>query len=108
MIVLTRLSGKEFALNSDLIERVESTPDTVITLVDGTKYVVAEGVDVVVQDVRRHQAEVAALSRYLHVQPVPEPAAVEPPGDHGTHRPRSTSPMLAVVAPPTDRREGDR
>lgn len=94
MIVLTRLSGTEFALNSDLIERVESTPDTIITLVDGTKYVVAEGVDVVVQGVRRHQAEVAALSRYLHVEPVPE-------------HPR-TAPVLAVVAPSPDQREDDR
>ena len=42
MITLTRLSGSVFALNSDLIERVDSTPDTVITLVDGTKYVVLE------------------------------------------------------------------
>ena len=36
------LAERSFALNSDLIERVDSTPDTVITLVDGTKYVVAE------------------------------------------------------------------
>ena len=42
VITLTRLSGSVFALNSDLIERVDSTPDTVITLVDGTKYVVRE------------------------------------------------------------------
>ena len=37
MIVLTRLNGHAFALNPDLIERAESTPDTVITLVDGKK-----------------------------------------------------------------------
>ena len=48
MITLTRLSGTVFALNSDLIERVDSTPDTVITLVDGKKYVVAESLDDVV------------------------------------------------------------
>ena len=45
MIMLTRLSGSVFALNSELIERIDSTPDTVITLVDGKKYVVAEGLD---------------------------------------------------------------
>jgi len=39
MIVLTRLNGPSFALNPDLIERIESTPDTVITLVDGAQYV---------------------------------------------------------------------
>ena len=34
--------GSAFVLNSDLIERIDSTPDTVVTLVDGKKYVVAE------------------------------------------------------------------
>ena len=42
MIPLTRLSGSVFAINSDLIERIDSTPDTVITLIGGTKYVVSE------------------------------------------------------------------
>ena len=37
MILLTRLNGPVFALNPDLVERADSTPDTVITLVDGTK-----------------------------------------------------------------------
>ena len=32
MIMLTRLSGSRFVLNSDLIERVDATPDTVISL----------------------------------------------------------------------------
>ena len=34
MIVLTRLSGSSFVLNCDLIERIDSTPDTVVTVVD--------------------------------------------------------------------------
>ena len=42
MILLSRLNGTELGLNPDLIERVETTPDTVITLIDGTKYVIAE------------------------------------------------------------------
>ena len=42
MITLTRLSGSVFALNADLIERIDATPDTVVTLVDGKKYVVTE------------------------------------------------------------------
>jgi flagellar protein FlbD len=36
VISLTRLSGTTFLLNADLIERVDCTPDTVVTLVDGT------------------------------------------------------------------------
>ena len=40
MIQITRLNGSELGLNADLIERVESTPDTVITLIDGTTGVI--------------------------------------------------------------------
>ena len=42
MIELTRLKGVKFALNSDQIETIEETPDTVITLLNGHKYVVLE------------------------------------------------------------------
>lgn len=69
MISLTRLSGSVFVLNSDLVERVDSTPDTVITLVDGSKYVVAESLRAVVAAVRLHRAEVIALSAYVHIEP---------------------------------------
>lgn len=62
MILLTRLSGSVFALNSDMIERVDSTPDTVITIIGGTKYVVAESLTEIVTTVRAHRAEVLALS----------------------------------------------
>jgi flagellar protein FlbD len=62
MITLTRLSGSVFALNSDLIERVDSTPDTVITLVDGTKYVVLEGLREVVDAIRAYRGAVIAES----------------------------------------------
>ena len=62
MITLTRLSGSMFALNSDLIERVDSTPDTVITLVDGTKYVVRERLREVVDAIRTYRGEVIAES----------------------------------------------
>lgn len=67
MISLTRLSGSVFALNSDLIERIDSTPDTVITLVDGSKYVVAESMTAVVSIIRHHRAELIALSGYVRI-----------------------------------------
>jgi flagellar protein FlbD len=62
MITLTRLSGTKFALNCDLIERVDATPDTVVTLIDGKKYVVIESLDEVLVSVRRHRGEVLAMS----------------------------------------------
>ena len=42
MIKVTRLNGKEFYLNPDLIEFIEETPDTVVTLTTGKKLVVGE------------------------------------------------------------------
>jgi flagellar protein FlbD len=65
MITVTRLNGGAFALNPDLIERVEATPDTVITLVDATKYVVRESVEEIVYRVREAKAAVIALSHSL-------------------------------------------
>lgn len=58
MIQLTRLNDERFALNTDLIERIESTPDTVVTLIDGTKYLVAEPLDVVIDRVIEFRARV--------------------------------------------------
>ncbi|HEY6795711.1 MAG TPA: flagellar FlbD family protein [Kineosporiaceae bacterium] len=58
--MLTRLGGQPMAVNPDLIEKAEATPDTVITLVDGHKFVVAESVQGVVDRVREWRASVAA------------------------------------------------
>ena len=62
MIRVTRLNGEQFALNPDLIERVEGHPDTVAFLVDGTKYVVKESVDVVLAEIREYRAGILAIS----------------------------------------------
>jgi len=60
MIILNRLGGSQVAVNPDLIERAEPTPDTVITMVDGHKLLVAESVQEVVEAVRTWRASVAA------------------------------------------------
>jgi len=49
MIYLTRLDNSEIVLNSLLIERIEHTPDTVITLTTGNKVVVRESPQDVVE-----------------------------------------------------------
>lgn len=70
MITLTRITGAVFALNPDLVERVDQTPDTVITLVDGTKYLVRESLREVVAAIRDYRAgllaEVARLEKNTH------------------------------------------
>ena len=68
MIMLTRLSGTQFVLNSDLVERIDATPDTVVTLTDGTKYVVSESLTEVVDRVRTFRSEIVALSSQLSVE----------------------------------------
>lgn len=42
MIVLTRLNGKQFVLNAELIRTVEEVPDTTIQLVNGERVMVRE------------------------------------------------------------------
>lgn len=62
MVTLTRLTGSPFALNPDLIERIDQTPDTVITLVDGTKYLVQESLDAVIAAVLDFRASVLSAA----------------------------------------------
>lgn len=65
MILLTRLNGLPFALNPALIERVDSCPDTVVTLSDGAKYVVREKLGELIELTVRHAAQVQALATLL-------------------------------------------
>jgi len=81
MIMLTRLNRLPFALNPDLIERAEATPDTVLTLCDGSKLLIGETVEQLVQKVQVYRAQVLALvdrvdlmtplTPALHVVPAP-------------------------------------
>lgn len=49
MIKLTRLSGEEFVLNSDLIRYVERRPDTFITLTTDERLIVRETPEEVIE-----------------------------------------------------------
>ena len=51
MIKVTRLNKQEYYINSDLIETIESTPDTVITLLNGKKSIVAESADDIIEKI---------------------------------------------------------
>jgi flagellar protein FlbD len=74
VIVLNRLNGRAFALNPDLIERAECTPDTVITLVDGAKYLVGESLEELADLVRHYRAQVLADAQALVSTPPRRPA----------------------------------
>src|SRR5690606_33375951 len=58
VILLTRLNGTQVGINADLIERVEASGDTVVSLIDGTRYVVSETCADVVDKVVEFRARV--------------------------------------------------
>ena len=45
MIFLTKLGGKQFLLNEDMIESVSQNPDTIVVLSNGHSYIVQENMD---------------------------------------------------------------
>jgi flagellar protein FlbD len=49
MIRLTRLDGSEIYLNEDLIEIIEETPDTHLTLTNGNRYLVLEKTLIIIE-----------------------------------------------------------
>jgi flagellar protein FlbD len=51
MIRITRLNHTPMILNSDLIEHIEMTPDTVIALTSGQKYMVLETTEEIIERV---------------------------------------------------------
>ncbi|ABW19033.1 flagellar FlbD family protein [Alkaliphilus oremlandii] len=58
MIYLTRMNKTEFILNIDLIEIIEETPDTVITLTNGHKMIVIESADEIINRVIQYKRKV--------------------------------------------------
>ena len=67
MIAVTRLNGTALALNPSLIERIEHTPDTVLSLTTGNKYVVAESMDEVIERIRAFQASVIVTAERMRL-----------------------------------------
>ena len=60
MIYVTRLNHQPMVLNSDLIEQIEMTPDTVISLTTGQKIMVLETTDELVEKVVTFRRSIAA------------------------------------------------
>ena len=70
MIIVSRLNGHEFALNAARIEKVEETPDTVITLIDGTKFVIEESVNTVIERIRIYHASIIVAAEEMAGRPI--------------------------------------
>ena len=78
MIWVTRLNGTEMVVNADLLESIESTPDTVLTLVDGKRYVIRESAAEVIERVRRFRASILVLLDTPAATPAPAPGPGHP------------------------------
>ena len=61
MIHVTRLNNEEFIVNADLIEFIEKTPDTVLTLITGKKIMVRETSDEIVHRVLEYRRQAGLL-----------------------------------------------
>jgi len=82
MIRLTRLNRVPLVVNSDLIEHIETTPDTVIALTTGQKFMVLETPDQVVDRVvafrRAIHQDALKPAEYIHEDEAEAAAAASP------------------------------
>lgn len=71
MIKLTRLDGRSFFVNAELIEMFEATPETVVTLtIDKKRMVIRESVDEVWQKVIEYKRLVFSdwpVKKHVHI-----------------------------------------
>lgn len=65
MIDLRMINGTHIVLNSDLIEFIEATPDTVISLSTGKKMMVKESVDEIVEKIIRFRRRIGILKEFV-------------------------------------------
>ena len=63
MVRLTRLNGIEVVVNADLIEFVEMTPDTLVTLVTGKKIPVRESAEEIVQRIVSYRRSIGVTGQ---------------------------------------------
>lgn len=58
---MTKLNGQEMVINAELIEIVEKTPDTIISLVTGKKYMVRESVEEIIVRVIEYRKQLPSF-----------------------------------------------
>ncbi len=73
MVHLTRLNNQPLVVNSDLIKFVEQSPDTLITLVNGEKFMVRESTEEIVKRTIEFRRAVlqGAFPTWDHAAPLP-------------------------------------
>ena len=66
MIKLHRLNNSEFVLNADLVETMEKTPDTIITLTTGKKLMVKDNLEDVIESIVKYRQLCNETVRIVH------------------------------------------
>jgi len=74
MIALQKLNGEQFVLNADHIETIESTPDTLITLNNGKKYIVGNGIEDIVRKAVKYRQLCGQALQVVGAEKRPEAA----------------------------------
>ena len=78
MIVVHRLKGERMFLNADLVESIEETPDTVITLVDGRRIVVADDAETITDRIVEFRASILVGASELRGGPAASVVSIHP------------------------------
>lgn len=61
MIKVKRINGTELVINADMIEFIEETPDTVISLTTAKKIIVGESIDDIIEKIVEYRRKIAIL-----------------------------------------------
>jgi flagellar protein FlbD len=61
MILLTKLNNTHVTVNCDMIQSIEETPDTVLTLGNGDKIVVKERMKNIIEEVVEYRRRIRRL-----------------------------------------------
>lgn len=78
MIKLTRLNRVPLIVNADLIEHVEVTPDTVVALTNGQKFLVLESAEEIVEKVIEFRRAISAAACPIKMNTSYEPQIASP------------------------------
>lgn len=62
MIKVTAMNKKEFIINCEHIEKIEEVPETVITLINGKKYIVLESGNEVINKAIKYKNKIFNLN----------------------------------------------
>lgn len=65
MISITRLNNTNFVINCELIETIEATPDTVISTIDGKKFIASETVEEIVEKVIQYKRKILFVDKIV-------------------------------------------